>query len=142
MKKHSGEIPAGFRLNKLGVLVKSHEVLDPTPKASRVNFKRPLSAAERVKMAIRAHEQTRALDALPGDDTFDGPDIEAMTPHQLMNDPDTGEEMTAGEYVMLQHERANAARDVQKAIKRQKPKKLAAPKAPTKAEPESEDSGD
>lgn len=116
------KIPPGFRLNKLGCLVKSHENLDPVPKASKVAFKRPLSATERVKHAIRQHEASKALNALPGDDTFDEPDVESMTPHQLMEDPATGEELTAGEYVMLQHERALAKKDIAEVARRNKAK--------------------
>lgn len=141
MKKHVGEIPKGYRLNKYGYLVKAVEFPDPVPKASKVAFKRPLSAHQRVLQALRTHEQMKALDALPGDDTFDGPDIENMTPHQLMTDPVSGEEMTAGEYVMLQHERAEASRDVAKAVARKKQKKLAAPVVPPTTPP-ADESGD
>jgi len=133
------ELKEGYELNRYGYPVRRKETLDPVPKASSVQFKRPLSAHERVLQAIRNHEQDKALDALPGDDTFDTDPIEDKTPHQLMTDPQTGEEMTAGEYVMLQHTRAEAEKDVQsareQALMRKTRKKL-----PKKAEEEPEES--
>lgn len=92
-------------LNKFGYEITNEETIDPTPVVSRVVFKRPMSAAEKVRNAIRQHEALKALDALPGDESFDSHDFEAMSPHQLMTDEQTGQEMTAGEYVMLQRER-------------------------------------
>jgi len=99
MKKH---------LKKLtGVTYRNErEKLDPVPMKSPVAFKRPLSAAERVRLALKTHDYLRSLDALPGDDNLDGPPIEEMAPHQLTVDPETGEEMTAAAYVMLQEERS------------------------------------
>lgn len=140
------KIPPGHRLNKLGHLVKTHETLDPVPKASSVKFKRPLSAHERVLQALRTHDRLKALDALPGDESLDSPDVESMTPHQLMTDPTTGAEMTAGEYVMLQTERAQASKDIANArntaLKRRNQKKLVAPTEPNPKSKESEESDD
>lgn len=132
--------------NKFGYPVNKYETVDPVPMVSKVAFKKPLSAQQRVLNAIRQHDAIRANNALPGDDTFDGPDLENMTPHQLMTDPKTGEEMTAGEYVMLEHERKIASDDVQASIRsaseRKKQKKLQAPPEP-KSKPEpSETDGD
>lgn len=110
----------GYRLNSLGVLVKFAEVADPVPVASKVAFKRPLSANERVMRAIRQRDLINAMNAAPGDTDFDAPDFESMTPHQLMEDPDTGKEMTAGEYVMLRHEREQAKTDVAAELARKK----------------------
>lgn len=95
-----------------------HEKTDPTKLVSRVAFKRPLSAHERVLRALKTHDILKKLEAEPGDESFDDPPYEELTPHQLIQDPDTGEEMTAGEHVMLQHERAQARYDVQKATER------------------------
>lgn len=144
-KRHVGEIPEGFAVNKFGYLVKKREILDPVPKASSVKFKRPLSAHERVLQAIKVNREMEALDALPGDDTFDTEPIEDKTPHQLMVDPQTGEEMTAGEYVMLQHERAQAREDVAAAAHaaRNKPKRFPKKKAKVEEpEPEIEESAE
>lgn len=93
-----------------------HEVNDPTPLVSRVAFKKPLSAHERVLRAIRHHEVLTRMNELPGDDTFDSPPYEDMAPHQLMVDEQTGQEMTAGEHVMLQEERRQAAQDVRQTV--------------------------
>lgn len=96
-----------------------HELTDPVPMKSRVAFKRPLSAHERVQRALRTHEQLRRLEAEPGDESFDDPPYEDLTPHQLIVDPVSGEEMTAGEHVMLQEERAKARIDVEAERQRQ-----------------------
>jgi len=111
------KIPPGYRKNKFGYLTKFAETPDPVGKASKVAFKRPLSAHQRVLQAIRTHEAIKAMNEAPGDDSFDGPDVEGMTPHQLMIDPVSGEEMTAGEHVMLQHERGVARAEIQKTAK-------------------------
>jgi len=95
------------------VIHQQHEITDPVPRKSRVAFKRPLSAQERVLRAIRNHEMLKELDSQPGDDTFDTPIENLSTPHQLMVDPISGEEMTAGEHVMLQQERKQARIDVE-----------------------------
>jgi len=86
---------------------------DPVPKKSSVAFRKPLSAHERVMRAIRTHEIIKRQDSEPGDESFDTPIDKMDTPHQLVSDPETGKEMTAGEYVMLQHERSQARQDVE-----------------------------
>lgn len=109
------------------------EKTDPVPLKSRVAFKRPLSAHERVLRALKQHDILKRLDSGPGDDSFDTPIEDIASPHQLMTDPVSGEEMTAGEYVMLQHERAGAAKDIeqlaQKRVQRKLPGKAGKPKA-------------
>lgn len=132
------KIPPGYRKNKYGYLVKYTEILDPVPKASRVAFKRPLSAHQRVMQALKQHQAIEAANAAPGDDSFDAPDLEGMTPHQLMTDPISGKEMTAGEHVMLQAERVEASKTVKqlkakqaelsrRALAAKKEKKVASP---------------
>lgn len=144
MKKH---------LKKLsGVTFRNEtEKLDPVPLKSPVAFKRPLSAAERVRLALKTHDYLRSLDALPGDDSLDGPPIENMAPHQLTTDPETGEEMTAAAYVMLQEERsrvheglshaASKFNEARRYVPRTKKKKKV-PKAPSPSEPDHEESGE
>lgn len=100
--------------NKFGYPVRQAERVSSVKVQSRVAFKRPLSAAERVARAIKDHEYLKSLDSRPGDDTFDSPDIQDKAIHQLVTDPVTGEELTAGEYVMLQSEREQAHSDVLK----------------------------
>jgi len=116
---------------------------DPVPMQSSVVFKRPLSAHERVLRAIKTHSALERMNAAPGDESFDDPEVEGMTPHQLMHDPISGEEMTAGEYVMLQHERDQARADVAQSLsrreKKKNQKKLEAPAAPKSEEENSED---
>lgn len=108
-----------------------HEKTDPVPMMAPTAFKRPLSAHERVMRALRQQSQLQKLESEPGDDSFDEPPYENLTPYQLMEDPESGQEITAGEYVMLQHERAQARIDVEKAQQKRAAKKaaLAAKKA-------------
>lgn len=114
-----------------------HEVTDPVPMKSRVAFKKPLSAHERVLRALRHHQAISRLESEPGDDSFDDPPYEDLTPHQLIVDPDTGQEMTAGEHVMLQSERAQARHDVQHAYEARR--RAAARKPKKKIEPQVEE---
>lgn len=107
-----GDLLPQYELNKFGYPIKVKELYDPTPMKSKVAFKRPLSAHERVIRAIKQHEQIMKMNNAPGDTDFDGPDYDSMTPHQLMEDPVTGKEMTAGEHHMLSQERQQAAHDV------------------------------
>lgn len=130
----SDENMPGYKLNKLGFPIKNEETLSSQKLVSRVAFKKPLSTAQRVAMAIRDHEYLKALDSRPGDDTFDGPDYESKTPHQLMTDPISGEELTAGEYLMLQEERAQAEKDVKSAYEQREAKKRAVKKSAAKSE--------
>jgi len=108
--------------NKFGYPIFRSEKPSSTKMQSRVAFKRPLSAAERVARAIKDHEYLRSLDSRPGDDTFDSPDITDKAIHQLMTDPISGEEVTAGEYVMLQNERAQADKLVMDHVQKEKAK--------------------
>lgn len=119
-----GKLKPGYELNPLGYPIRAKEFNDPVPMKSKVAFKRPLSAHERVLRAIRTHEKLRQMNAQPGDTDFDGPDLDKMTPHQLMEDPISGKEMTAGEYHMLTVERAQASKDV-KAYKERQAKRKA-----------------
>lgn len=107
-----GDLLPQYELNKFGYPIKVRELYDPVPMKSKVAFKRPLSAHERVIRAIKQHEQIMKMKNAPGDTDFDGPDYDSMTPHQLMEDPVTGKEMTAGEHHMLALERQQAAKDV------------------------------
>lgn len=128
-----GNLKPGYQLNPLGIPVRRYEMVDPVPKRSRVAFKKPLSAAERVLRAIKQRELLLAMDrSQPEDDSFDGPDYEQMSPHQLMVDEESGQEMTAGEHVMLQEERRQARLDIEKVQSRivnDKRVKKAEPKA-------------
>lgn len=114
MMRKKLELAAGYLRNKLGFPYKAKELYDPVPLKSKVAFRRPLSASERVARAIKQHEHLRRLQALPGDQGFDEPELDTASPHQLMTDPISGQEMTSGEYVMLQNERQEARQDVQK----------------------------
>lgn len=131
-------------MTKPKIIRQEHELTDPTPMVSRTKFTRPLSAHERVLRAFKQHDALKSLEAAPGDDTFDGPDYEGQTPHQLTEDPVTGQEMTAGELHMLETERAIAAKEVQEAKRkavaraRTKPVKDVTPKVTTE-EPEESD---
>lgn len=130
-KDEKGNLKPEYQLNKFGYPIKVKELYDPVPMKSKVAFKRPLSAHERVIRAIKTHERLMKLNNTPGDTDFDGPDLEKMTPYQLMEDPISGKEMTAGEYHMLSVERQQAAHDVQayKARKAQREAEKAAQKA-------------
>jgi len=119
-----GNLLPQFKLNKFGYPIKVKELYDPVPMKSKVAFKRPLSAHERVMRAIKTHERLMKMANAPGDTDFDAPDIENMAMHQLMTDPVSGKEMTAGEYHMLSVERQQAAQDVQ-AYKARKAKREA-----------------
>lgn len=102
------------------------EKLDPTPLKARVHFKRPLTAHEKIQRALRTQKLLDRMDSQPGDESFDTP-IEAFeTPHQLVPGDD-GEltDMTAGEHVMLQHERELAHAEVLEAVERKRNEKLA-----------------
>jgi len=131
---------------------------DPRPLTSKVAFKRPLSAHERILRALKHRDALNRLNAVPGDDTFDTDLDPVDTPHQLVIDERSGREMTAGERVMLQQERVQAAKDVQTRLARERElatlKKLAGkgrggPKAAkggksahSRAEAEHDDSGE
>lgn len=110
------------------------EVNDPTPMKSRVAFKRPLSAHERVLRALKARDAIERYNASPVDDTHDSHITEELTPHQIIYDPntgepvrhpDTGEMMTAGEHVMLQHERAEAKKQIAESLRQKSARKQA-----------------
>jgi len=128
-----------------------HEITDPVPMKTSVRFKRPLSAHERVNRAIKMFARQQQLDAQPGDDTFDAPPHEGLAAHQLMIDPESGQEITAAEYTMLQEERQIAHEQLQKAKEDfiaanperyapKKPKKGAKAPKPTQAESEEDES--
>jgi len=134
------------------VVFKDKEENDPTPLISKVAFKKPLSAHQRILRAIRTHEALKALDAADGDASFDLDPSEGLTPYQIMHDengveiknPATGHAMTAAEHVMLQEERELSKREVRTQLKReadlhiQKAKKKAA--KPPKKESQNDES--
>lgn len=140
MKKNRSELeknlPPGWVINRYGVPVKKLDTSSPVPMAARVGFKRPLSAHERVMRAIKQYDAYKRREEEPGDDTFDSPAYDELTPHQLITDPDTGEEMTAGEHIMLQKERSDAKKQVREYVAektRRESRKRIAPKKAAKA---------
>jgi len=136
-----------MKKNKVVPVYKSRiEQNSPVRLKSSVAFKPPLSAAARVLRAIKTHDALKRLESLPGDETFDGPNYDELTPHQLVKDPVSGNEMTAGELHMLELERAQAFKDIEAAQQRnasrkQKAaqKKLAAPPPSKEEETEGSD---
>lgn len=144
-----GKLKPEYELNKFGFPIKVKELYDPVPKKSKVAFKRPLSAHERVMKAVKTREMILRLHSQPGDTGFDGPDYDKLTPHQLMydehgqevRDPETGEQLTAGEYHVLSTEREQARKEVAalKARKEQAQLRKAALKA-SKAQKKASDS--
>lgn len=104
----------------------------PTGQSKIVRASKPLSVHERLLRAIRQQDVIKRLASLPGDEDFDSPDM-PVTPHQLVNDPDTGQELTAGELVMLQRERFEASAAVKNELERRRRISEEARQAATKA---------
>lgn len=128
---------------------RGEEILDSTPMAVPVGFKRPPTLQEQIARAVRS-EQFRAqmeslgMETFAEADDFDvGEDFDPKTPYEMEFDPDLGKEITHEMKQHLDRERAQFdqfVKEKQAEIKR-RPKVKEEPKkrAPKKEEFDSEE---
>lgn len=124
------------------------EVLDDTPVAIPVGFKRPPTLQEQIARAVRSEHFKNLMEAADMEtfeeaDDFDvGEDFDPMTPYEMEFDPDLGKEITHAEKVHLDRQRdqfdAHMKQKMAEAKSKPKPKKQ--PKKEAKKNEESDDS--
>lgn len=117
---------------------KGHEVLDPTPVAVPVHFKRPPTLQEQIRSMVRSEELRRAASS-QGMETFEeaddfavGDDYDPRSPHELVFDPELGKEVSQEEAQVLNTARQEFDHKLKDAQKRPRQEKVLEEEKPTR----------